>query len=274
MNKISSFQKAIIERKALKVISGINNFNVKKVSNLIYAASMTKATYIDVGANAKLVQTVRKITHLPICISSIDTSIIYKCIVRGVSVVEIGNYDNFYKDKQIFSIHRILAIVSEVRSLFPKITLCVTIPHNLLIQEQIFLMKKLTELQVDALQTEGIISYAEKQNKDYMVSEALDKVSATLSTTYALSQIVSIPIITASGITQTTASVAMQYGASGVGIGNSIVQLESRSSMIRMINTIHKLLSNHSTNIIEYSLGNLSFSLNFISNQNKRVVSC
>nr|YP_010336744.1 hypothetical protein MW559_pgp142 [Stylonema alsidii]UNJ15150.1 hypothetical protein [Stylonema alsidii] len=253
------------QQQILKIITGINNFEVQTVSNITYAAQVTQVSYLDVAANPKLIQRIKQITNLPICISSIDPSIIYKCLMNGADIVEIGNYDIFYEYKHLFSVARILTIVQEIQENFPNTKLCVTIPHHLTIKEQITLTQKLTILGIKYLQTEGIYSQHQFFNNNYILSNTLAKVSATLSTTYALSKTTGQSIMTASGITQSTASLAIKYGATGIGISSLIMKMKNSADMVIMISLIKNLMLKDNMNIIKYNLSHLSLTPNFSS---------
>ena len=56
----SNLQEAIANRNILKIISGINNFDITKVLKITKAAEQGGATYIDMAANDVLVKTVRR----------------------------------------------------------------------------------------------------------------------------------------------------------------------------------------------------------------------
>nr|YP_010338487.1 hypothetical protein MW432_pgp144 [Rhodaphanes brevistipitata]UNJ18437.1 hypothetical protein [Rhodaphanes brevistipitata] len=255
----NNLKQAILERKVLKIISGINNFDLKNIINIINAAHISKATYIDIAANEILIKEIKNLTNLPICVSTIDPSIIYKCIAAGADLIEIGNYDQFYKNNILFTTNRILLITAEIRSLFPEITLCVTIPHYFSIQEQIYLAKQLAKLKVNVLQTEGISSQLGlDRNCTSNLSKNVLNASATLSMTLAIAEVTSIPIITASGINQSNANIALQYGACGVGVGSCINKLNNLSQMISMIKIIKSNLDTHSNHAITYGNNFLS----------------
>nr|YP_010335761.1 hypothetical protein MW631_pgp141 [Chroothece richteriana]UNJ14167.1 hypothetical protein [Chroothece richteriana] len=248
--------------KILKVITGINNHNFSQINNVVLSSDQSAVTYIDVAANCNLVYSVKQITKLPICISCIDPSGIYKCIQSGADIVEIGNYDNFYKSNHFFSIKRLITITQEVRQLFPNICLCVTIPHYLSTKEQIMLARKLYELDVNILQTEGITSHQEP-NMPYILSQTLAKVSATLAMTQSLTANTPIPIVAASGITPTTLWLALQYGANGVGIGTCISSLAKKSDMFSMLQVFVKISTKYSSQTFVHGVLNLSFAKNF-----------
>lgn len=248
--------------KILKVITGINNYDFSQVNKVVLSSDQSAVTYIDVAANSYLVHSVKQVTKLPICVSCLDPSVIYKCIQSGAEIVEIGNYDSFYKSNHFFSIKRLLTITQEVRQLFPHICLCVTIPHYLPTKKQITLAKKLYELDVNILQTEGISSHQEA-NIPYILSQALGKVAATLAMTQSLTSNIPIPIVTASGITPTTLWLALQYGASGVGIGTGISSLAHKSDMLSMLQVFEKISKKYSSQTFVHGVPNLSFAKNF-----------
>ena len=51
MNSIELFKQALSEKRALKVISGINNLNLEKVEMVVSSAIEAKASAFDVAAN-------------------------------------------------------------------------------------------------------------------------------------------------------------------------------------------------------------------------------
>jgi len=248
----SNLQEAIANRNILKIISGINNFDITKVLKITKAAEQGGATYIDVAANDVLVKTVRRNSTLPICVSSINPDLIYRCINNGANLIEIGNYDLFYKRGFFFTAERILDLTKQLSRLFPEISLCVTVPHYLSIPQQVYLAQKLEGLGVDMLQTEGISSYQHYSLINNNIATLIEKVTATLSTTYAVSNAVSVPLITASGISDLTGPIAIQYGASGIGVGNAISQLNDIDQMISSIRVIKGNLRYNSNKVITY----------------------
>nr|YP_010336350.1 hypothetical protein MW428_pgp142 [Goniotrichopsis reniformis]UNJ14756.1 hypothetical protein [Goniotrichopsis reniformis] len=265
MNTQISFKKSFAEKKVLKIISGINNFDVKKVFNIVNTAEFSSATYIDVSANINLIKLIKKVSKLPICVSVIDSSNIYKCLANGAEIIEIGNYDLFYKHGHIFSSKRIINLVKEIKILFPQITLCVTLPHDLSVKKQLILAKQLMQLGVNLFQTEGLSSHVSYSNNIYSIGKSLSKVSATLSTTYILSDKSSIPIVTASGLTQTTIPMAFAYGASGIGISQSLLKMKNLNEMNALTNTVKKIISNTSCHNIDYSHQQICLSPGFKS---------
>lgn len=270
----SNLQEAVDNRNVLKVISGISNFDITQVLKITRAAEQGEATYIDVAANDVLVKIVRKNTTLPICVSSISPDLIYRCINNGANLIEIGNYDLFYKEGFFFTAERILDLTKQLRRLFPEVILCVTVPHYLSIPQQVYLAQKLEGLGVNMLQTEGISSYQHYNLIADKVATLIEKVTATLSTTYAVSNAVSVPLITASGISDLTGPIAIQYGASGIGVGNAISQLDDVDEMISSIKVIKGSLRYNSSKFITYNQSLVFFDQLPILKQNTTKVFC
>nr|YP_010728833.1 hypothetical protein P6G75_pgp070 [Lithothamnion corallioides]WEA77117.1 hypothetical protein [Lithothamnion corallioides] len=207
-------------KKNLKIITGIDNFNVDQVVEIAKAADIAGATYIDVAANPIIVREVRKATNLPVCISSISLQDLYSAALEGIDVVEIGNYDYLYDNEIVFSRKQIVSLAQEAIKLFPNIDICVTIPHTLLLNDQIYLSCQLEQLGIKILQTEGI--NIKSPIKSSSLTEFMSKAYSSLSANYAISQAVKIPVIASSGMNLVSASLAILYGASGVGIATSV----------------------------------------------------
>lgn len=109
----------------------------------------------------------------------------------------------------------------EARRIFPSLDICVTIPYTLSLEEQIQLGLELEDIGIQILQTESLKLKSEVENSS--LTELTNMSFPVLSATYAISKVVSLPIIAASGMNCLTASLAILYGASGVGIGTSLM---------------------------------------------------
>lgn len=123
----------------MKIITGIDNFNLDQVLQTVKLADIAGTTYVDVVANRTFVKEVRKNTNLPICISSISLRDLYNAALEGVDVIEIGNHNYLYESNAFFTKKQILSLAQEAIKLFPSIDICVTIPHTLFLNEQIYL---------------------------------------------------------------------------------------------------------------------------------------
>jgi hypothetical protein len=56
MSNLDSLQAAFSQRRALKVISGLNNFDAGNVAAVVQAADRGNATFIDIAASPHLVK--------------------------------------------------------------------------------------------------------------------------------------------------------------------------------------------------------------------------
>ncbi|EPS58086.1 hypothetical protein M569_16731, partial [Genlisea aurea] len=84
-------------RKALKIISGLSNFDRDNVAAVVTAADKGGATCVDVACDPELVKMASALTALPICVSSVDPEAFPAAVEAGASMIEIGNYDSLYE---------------------------------------------------------------------------------------------------------------------------------------------------------------------------------
>jgi hypothetical protein len=229
-----SFQvtKALKARKALKVISGLNNFDQTKVSMIVQAAEAGGATYVDIAAKEDLVRSIRQLTSLPICVSAVEANLLAIAVAAGADLVEIGNFDCFYEQGIIFTAEQVLSLTKETRALLPQTTLSVTVPHFLALDEQVILAQALVENGADIIQTEGGTSSLPTHAG---VLGLIEKAAPTLAAAHAISRAVSVPVLCASGLSQVTAPMAIASGASGVGVGSAINRLNDPIAMIAAV---------------------------------------
>lgn len=241
----TQLSKAFQSKSVLKVITGINNTNIGNVLKIAKAAELSRATYLDVAANVKLMKTLKSSCNLPICISSINPIDLYNCVLAGADLVEIGNYDFFYNQGIYLTAAQIVNLVLEVKCMVEEIDICVTIPYHITWIEQIYLAKKLEALGVSIIQTEGISRCYEAKffSSVIDISNLVDTSIPSLFSTYSLSQFVNIPIISSSGFKNLLAPIVYNYGASGIGFGSSLQQQNDVNSMIKYINQAHKLIT-------------------------------
>ena len=156
--------------------------------------------------------------------------------MEGVDLLEVGNYDIFYHSRYFLSKQHILHLAKEVCRIFPSLDVCVTIPCILSLQEQLDLACQLEHIGVQALQTEGL-----KIKTDHSIislTELINLSVPVLSTTYAISEAVSIPVIASSGMNIITATLATCYGASAVGMGYSIKSCKDKFTRYEYIKEV------------------------------------
>lgn len=90
--------------------------------------------------------------------------------------------------------------------------------------------------------------------------------------TQAISRVVTLPIITASGISYNNASIAIMQGASGVGIGKSVSKLNTISEMVTLIQIIQKNLQFSNKLHVPYS--NINSHINYPSHSIETKILC
>jgi hypothetical protein len=225
------------ERKCVKVISGISNFDTEKAMKIVRSATATNATAVDVAATTEIVTEARRISDIVLFASSIDPKQLYTAIKNGADVAELGNFDNLYTQGMKISSEKVYELSMQTLELIgDEGLICITVPGHLPTTEQIDLANKLRELGIDIIQTEGYTT------SNPTTSDALgliQKVQTTLANTIELTRNVKdIPIITASGITPVTAPMAIAAGANGVGIGRFINNLNMEIEMLAAIRSV------------------------------------
>ena len=151
----ASLRTALAEKRALKVIAGLTNFDAASVERISRAAGLGGADLIDVACDAELVQLAASVSGLPICVSAVDPELFPAAVAAGAAMVEIGNYDAFYPLGRIFDAAEVLSITRRTRELLPEVVLSVTVPHVLPLDQQEQLAADLVAAGADIIQTEG-----------------------------------------------------------------------------------------------------------------------
>lgn len=232
----STVLKPFIAGNALKIISGLTNFDESIVRKVAFAASVGGASHVDIACRADLVRAAKSVSSIPVCVSSISPREFVDAVNAGADMVEVGNFDGFYDCGMKFSANDVLSLAKETRGLLPDFPISVTIPHTLSIKEQIELAKELEILGVDIIQTEGKVSALEERMGS--VVNAMEKARPALASSFALSRAVKVPIMAASGLTDITAPLALASGARGVGIGSMVTQFKDQD---KMIDAVHRI---------------------------------
>lgn len=220
---------------ALKIISGLQNFDSCSVQNIVNAAYNGGASHVDIACDPLLVSLLKSKINIPVCVSSIEPLKFVEAVKAGADMVEIGNFDSFYQHGISFSGDDVLKMAEETRTLLPDIPLSVTIPYHLSIIEQVELAQKLEMLNVDVIQTEGKFK-ASPVGKN--VQEMIEIASPTIAAAYTLSRSVKIPVMCASGLTDVTVPMALAAGAKGVGIGSMVSSCKSPQQMLMAVTAI------------------------------------
>lgn len=239
--------RAFATNKALKVISGLNNFDVENVVAICRSAEMGGATFVDIAANDHLIKTVRQSINIPVCVSAVEPELLLSGVNSGADLVEIGNFDSFYAQGITFSAQEVLNLTRETRKLLPHTTLSVTVPHILSLDEQVELAQELVLEGADIIQTEGGTS----SNPNHSgVLGLIEKAAPTLASAYVISRAVEIPVMCASGLSDVTAPMAIASGAKGIGVGSAINKLDNPVAMIAVVRSLVEALNRASVAVI------------------------
>lgn len=223
------------ERRLVKVISGIDNFDLDRIGQVVRAATVAGAGAVDVAARQDVVRMARQTTDLPIFASSINPQDLAIAAANGADVAEIGNFDALYKDGFYLTAEEVLKLTEQTQTLLPKGTLLsVTIPGYLSVEAQIRLAECLAERGVEMLQTEGA-SRVITLTREVQLLSVEEKALLTLENTRALCRAVSIPVMTASGIGVHNVQDAFLTGASAVGIGSAINRFANEEDMTEVL---------------------------------------
>ncbi|GAB4142005.1 MAG: DUF561 domain-containing protein [Cyanobacteria bacterium J069] len=235
MTMNATLQTALQQRTALKVISGLTNFDGDRVSAIVRAAEQGGATFVDIAASADLVRQVKALISLPVCVSAVEPEAFVPCVEAGADLIEIGNFDAFYAQGRRFEAAEVLELTRRTRALLPHVTLSVTVPHILTLDQQVQLAEELVNVGADLIQTEGGTS---SQPAHPGTLGLMEKAAPTLAAAYEISKAVNVPVLCASGLSSVTAPLAIAAGAAGIGVGSAINQLNSEVAMVAAVRSI------------------------------------
>jgi hypothetical protein len=240
MTILATLQPALDQRRALKVISGLQNFEADRVAAVVRAADRGGATFVDIAADPELIQLAKRITQLPVCVSAVDPDRFVQAVEAGADLLEIGNFDSFYAQGIRFEATEVLALTKETRRRLPHVMLSVTVPHILPLDQQVQLAEDLVDAGADVIQTEGGTS-SRPTNPGTL--GLIEKAAPTLAAASEISRAVAVPVLCASGLSSVTVPLAIAAGASGVGVGSAINQLNSEIAMVAMIRNLVEALT-------------------------------
>ena len=235
----ASLRTALAEKRALKVIAGLTNFDAASVERISRAAGLGGADLIDVACDAELVQLATSVSGLPICVSAVDPELFPAAVAAGAAMVEIGNYDAFYPLGRIFDAAEVLSITRRTRELLPEVVLSVTVPHVLPLDQQEQLAADLVVAGADIIQTEGGTSA-----KPFSAGSLglIEKAAPTLAAAHSISRAVAVPVLCASGLSSVTVPMAIASGAAGVGVGSAVNKLNDELAMVAVVRGLREAL--------------------------------
>lgn len=250
MSRIDLFKQHLDQKCAVKIIAGIDNFDIENIKKVVSAAEKSCASAVDICADEKIVSEVRSMTDMPIFVSSIVPSELVKAVELGADAIELGNFDVLYKSGKSFTAGDVLHLVQETRSLLGDrdVFFSVTIPGELSISEQIVLAHKLEDMGIDLIQTEGHYSASVELEG---ARALMDRAELTLSNTIELVRNVEVPVMTATGINPTTAPFAFAAGASAIGCGSCVNKLSSELAMIATSSALVEIATKNATKVTQ-----------------------
>lgn len=236
---LPTLKSAFEQGRALKIISGLTNLDPQRVAAVVRAADRGGATFVDIAADAELVRLAKTLTHLPICVSAVEAEAFLAPAAAGADLIEIGNFDAFYAQGRRFEAAEVLALTERTRALLPEITLSVTVPHILALDEQVQLAEDLVAAGANIIQTEGGTS---SQPVHAGTLGLIEKAAPTLAAAREISRAVAVPVLCASGISNVTAPMAIAAGAAGIGVGSAVNRLDSELAMIAVVRQLTEAL--------------------------------
>jgi thiamine monophosphate synthase len=239
MSHLQTLHAALTERRLLKVIAGIENFDTAAVVAIAKAAAAGGAQAIDIAADAGLIQAVKAAApNLVVFVSATEPSKLIAAAAAGADVLELGNFDAMYRRGEQPTKAQILAWTREVKAGAPNLPLCVTVCGRLSVSEQKELAVELEALKVDLLQTEGQVG---PETADTFA--ALSGAVSALGNTAEIRKVVSLPLLLAGGFNQVSAPFAVAAGADALGVGKAVSRLADEAAMTAEVKAIVEALN-------------------------------
>jgi hypothetical protein len=217
----------------IKAIAGIENRDLDAVMTVVRAAVAAQVAAVDVCADADVLGPVLAEVgdRVAVFASSVNPDTLLAAEAMGAKWLELGNYDGVYERGAFITAEDVLSLTQAVvERTTGTARLCVTVPGHLHRDVQVRLAQQLEALGVAMLQTEGASRQLGAEATAPHTAE--DKFAISLENTRALAAAVSIPVMTATGVTPDNASLALRAGAAWVGVGRAISQLATEDEMV------------------------------------------
>ncbi|MEX1324827.1 MAG: DUF561 domain-containing protein [Synechococcaceae cyanobacterium] len=235
---------ALGERRLLKVIAGLTNFDAAGVVRIASAAGRGGADLLDIACDPQLVRAAAAAGGLPICVSAVDPELFPPAVEAGAALVEIGNYDAFYPLGRVFDAAEVLALTRRTRRLLSEVVLSVTVPHVLPLDQQEQLALDLVAAGADLIQTEGGTSARPFSPGSLGL---IEKAAPTLAAAHGISRALATagldtPVLCASGLSAVTVPLAIAAGAAGVGVGSAVSRLGDELAMVAVVRGLREAL--------------------------------
>jgi thiamine monophosphate synthase len=239
---LARLNQALVNRRLVKVIAGIENHDLDHVLEVVRAAGAAGAQAVDVAADPAIVSAVREASDLVVFASAIEPTELARAVEAGAHVVELGNFDGLYRRGQFPTASQILAWTRETRALIgDRAPLCVTISGRLPLAVQLDLARDLQAAGADLIQAEGVLGLAEGSG----IHASLTAITSALANAAEIARVVEIPVILAGGLNAENVAFAHATGACGVGVGRSISGAGDLEAMTRTARAVVESLARY-----------------------------
>jgi thiamine monophosphate synthase len=227
MTKKVQLNNILNNKSLLKVISGMENFDKDNIKTVVNSAVLGGANAVDISSDYEMINWVKENhSELILFVSSLSIESLLKAKENGADVLELGNFDALYSKGKSITKEEIINLTRELRSRVGKDTvLCITVPGNVSIKEQIDVALQLQAAGADILQIENL-----NYNSDYKNAVEIVK-------------IVEIPVILSGKIDSKKVEKAISTGVNGIGIGNAIRNKGSLHDMTEEVKSLMKVLN-------------------------------
>ncbi len=238
---IEVFRKHLREKRAIKINSGIDNYNLDNIARICRASQKAKASAVGVACSKEVFSAARKNTKLPVFVSSIHPFELLQAVQWGADAIEIGDFSAMYKQGSKFSMEDVYNIVLETLSLINKydVFVCVTIPGCIKIEEQIELAKRFEILGIDLIQLEGIKEVTVLDNGENRFVNSLDVATMYTEELYKNS---TLPIMTFSPPDVHSAKAIFSAGANAVNVdynlNNLMPEVEICATIMSIVSSV------------------------------------
>lgn len=225
MLKKYQLKKILDEKRLFKVIAGMENFDEDNIKTVVNSANLGRATAVDISADSENIVWVKENhTKLIVFVSSLSITMLGIAKDWGADVLELGNFDALYSKGKSISSEEVITLTRELRHIAGTTPICISIPGNLSIDEQVSLAVQVQAAGADILQIENL-SY----ESDY-------------SNASEISKAVEIPVILSGKLDSSKVEKAMLTGVNGLGIGHAINSKSNLPEMVEEVKSVMKFL--------------------------------
>ncbi len=233
MIKKFQLKKILAEKKLLKVISGMENFNEENIKMVVNAATLGGAQAVDISADSDNIRWIKENhTKLIIFVSSLSPAMLVKAKEWGADVLELGNFDSLYTQGKSISKEEVINLTRELRTSVGDDTLiCITVPGNLSIDEQVDLAVQIQAAGADIIQVENLTTISKYENAKAIVKA------------------VEIPVLLSGKLDNTKVEQAFAAEIHAIGIGNAINSKTDLPSMVEEVKASMKIINSEKVSV-------------------------